>query len=552
MWETKIAHALGEPRHLGVAFSGGVDSSVLLAVAVRILGVHQVTPILALSPSLPATERAIAHEVAASLGVDIVELATHEVDDPRYRANGPDRCFFCKDALFTAISDEVAGEYGLDAIAYGENADDAQRLDRPGAQAAINHHVLRPLADAGLTKSQVRSFARELGLSVADKPASPCLSSRVPHFEEVTVEKLAQIEAAEKGVRALGFSDVRVRHHGTIARVELPLIELSRAGEPSVRTALVAAVRRAGFHYVTVDLAGLQSGEFTLEAVRHSAPLTTDNSRHSAHCDCAQHRLPRRIHNDTSSETQSPLSFPSLLADDARHPARSRRIQEDTLDSATSPPLDSIATLDLDRGQRRGFPEAVYCESKTPEQVALIATEIGRAQVPTLFTRADSTHVEAIRKSLPDTQYDDLARLAWWPPDFPPATGGNVLVACAGTSDLPVAREALLTAQALGRHTDLLVDVGVAGLHRILAHQNLLTSADAIIVVAGMDGALPSVVAGLVSAPVIAVPTSVGYGASFDGLAALLAMLNSCAPGVAVVNIDNGYGAGHLAAQITA
>ncbi|MDR0848969.1 MAG: nickel pincer cofactor biosynthesis protein LarB [Propionibacteriaceae bacterium] len=215
-------------------------------------------------------------------------------------------------------------------------------------------------------------------------------------------------------------------------------------------------------------------------------------------------------------------------------------------------PLESIATLDLDRAQRRGFPEAVYCESKTPDQVELIAAEVGRAHVPTLFTRANAACVAAIRQSLPDAQYDDLARLAWWPPDFPEPTGGQVVVACAGTSDLPVAREAWLTAQALGRQADLLVDVGGAGLHRILAHQDLLSKADAIIVVAGMDGALPSVVAGLVAAPVIAVPTSVGYGASFEGLAALLSMLNSCSPGVAVVNIDNGYGAGHLAAQITA
>jgi pyridinium-3,5-biscarboxylic acid mononucleotide synthase len=151
---------------------------------------------------------------------------------------------------------------------------------------------------------------------------------------------------------------------------------------------------------------------------------------------------------------------------------------------------------------------------------------------------------------LPDAFHDHEAGLLAWPADPPEPTGGRVVVVTAGTSDLPVAREALLTAQYLGRPTELVVDVGVAGLHRVLARLPLLRSARVIIVVAGMDGALPSVVAGLVSAPVVALPTSVGYGAAFGGLAPLLAMLNSCAPGVAVVNIDNGYGAGHLAAQI--
>ena len=148
--------------------------------------------------------------------------------------------------------------------------------------------------------------------------------------------------------------------------------------------------------------------------------------------------------------------------------------------------------------------------------------------------------------------HDPAARLVAWPTEPVPATGGLVVVVAAGTSDLPVAREALLTARYLGRETELVVDVGVAGLHRILGHLDLLRRARVVIVAAGMDGALPSVVAGLISAPVVALPTSVGYGAAFGGVAALLAMLNACAPGVAVVNIDNGYGAGHLAAQIAA
>ena len=216
-------------------------------------------------------------------------------------------------------------------------------------------------------------------------------------------------------------------------------------------------------------------------------------------------------------------------------------------------PLSSFANLDLDRAARRGYPEAVFCAGKTPGQVAGIAAEIGRRpEVTTLFTRAGDEHAAAVLGVLPDAYHDRQAALLAWPPAPPEPTGGLVVLAAAGTSDLPVAREAELTARYLGRTTELIADVGVAGLHRVLARLDLLRSARAVVVAAGMDGALPSVVAGLVSAPVVAVPTSVGYGAAFDGLAALLAMLNACAPGVAVVNIDNGYGAGHLAAQIAA
>ena len=214
--------------------------------------------------------------------------------------------------------------------------------------------------------------------------------------------------------------------------------------------------------------------------------------------------------------------------------------------------LRDIAELDLDRASRRGYPEAVYCEGKTAAQVGAIAAEVGARGVRTLFTRAGDDHAEAVLAHLPDAAHDTTARLLAWPAEPPAPTGGGVLVVAAGTSDLPVATEALLVARHLGRSADLVVDVGVAGLHRILSRLDQLRSARAIVVVAGMDGALPGVVAGLVSAPVIAVPTSVGYGAAFEGLAPLLTMLNSCAPGVAVVNIDNGYGAGHMAAQIAA
>jgi len=245
------------------------------------------------------------------------------------------------------------------------------------------------------------------------------------------------------------------------------------------------------------------------------------------------------------------MSDPSRQPADPGHPD-----PPDPVSDSSSPPLpdslSSIVNLDLDREARRGYPEAVFCEGKTTDQVCAIAQELARQGAPTLFTRIDPPTADAVRTLLPDAGCDPLARLMWWPPEFPDPSGKKVVVACAGTSDLPVAREAYLTTRYLGRDAELFVDVGVAGLHRILAHLDLLRSAGTIIIVAGMDGALSSVVAGLVSCPVVAVPTSVGYGAAFDGLAALLSMLNSCSPGVAVVNIDNGYGAGHLAAQITA
>ena len=214
--------------------------------------------------------------------------------------------------------------------------------------------------------------------------------------------------------------------------------------------------------------------------------------------------------------------------------------------------LAGFATLDTDRATRRGYPEAIYCAGKTPAQVGLIATDARQRDHVTLFTRAGAEHAATVLAALPDAHHDEAAGLLAWPPEPPPPTGGLVVVAAAGTSDLPVAREALLTARYLGREAELVVDVGIAGLHRILGRLELLRRARVVVVAAGMDGALPGVVAGLVSAPVVALPTSVGYGAAFEGVAALLTMLNSCAPGVGVVNIDNGYGAGHLAAQIAA
>ncbi|MCU0284393.1 MAG: ATP-dependent sacrificial sulfur transferase LarE [Candidatus Nanopelagicales bacterium] len=263
----RVAAAIGTPDRLGVAFSGGVDSAVLLALAARALGPARTLAVLGVSPSLAATERSAAHDLAGDIGVPLVEVRTFEGDDPAYRANGPDRCFHCKDELFTRISDTVADRYGLTAVAYGENADDARRPDRPGSAAARDHAVLRPLVEAGLAKADVRAVARALRLANADKPAAPCLASRIPHHEVVTPEKLAQVEAAERAVAALGFADCRVRHHGDVARIELPVDELPRAVADPVREPLLDGVRAAGFRFVALDVAGVQSGAFTLPLV---------------------------------------------------------------------------------------------------------------------------------------------------------------------------------------------------------------------------------------------------------------------------------------------
>jgi pyridinium-3,5-biscarboxylic acid mononucleotide synthase len=223
------------------------------------------------------------------------------------------------------------------------------------------------------------------------------------------------------------------------------------------------------------------------------------------------------------------------------------------VDDWTPPrPVSDYVRLDHDRRRRRGFPEAVLCDGKTVEQLLVIAEEVRERQASTLFTRVRDDQAGPLLGALPGAVLEHDARIVAWPGPPPASTGGLVVVLAAGTSDVPVAREAEVTARHLGRRVELVVDVGVAGLHRMLERLDLLRAARAIVVVAGMDGALPGVVAGLVAAPVVAVPTSVGYGAAFGGIAPLLTMLTACAPGVAVVNIDNGYGAGHLAAQIAA
>ena len=210
-----------------------------------------------------------------------------------------------------------------------------------------------------------------------------------------------------------------------------------------------------------------------------------------------------------------------------------------------------FATLDNGREARQGFPEVIYCAGKTPEQSAKIFAVLSAKNGNVLATRASLEHYEAIKTLVGDAEYDALARTVTIEREPLPKDEERVItIVTAGTSDLPVAREALVTASIMGNKVNLISDVGVAGIHRLFARLEEIRRANVLIVCAGMEGALPSVVGGLVNKPVIAVPTSVGYGASFGGIAALLGMLNSCAAGVAVVNIDNGFGAGRLAHMI--
>ncbi|MHB8124889.1 MAG: nickel pincer cofactor biosynthesis protein LarB [Desulfitobacteriaceae bacterium] len=209
-----------------------------------------------------------------------------------------------------------------------------------------------------------------------------------------------------------------------------------------------------------------------------------------------------------------------------------------------------FACLDHHRSVRTGQAEVVFCQGKETEQIITIIEHLGAYNSNVLATRLDPEKAKLILEHFPDAQYDSLARCFILHPLSEPTLQGQILIITAGTADLPVAQEAWLTARYLGHEAEILIDVGVSGIHRLLDKQYLLEQAEVIIVVAGMEGALASVVGGLVEQPVIAVPTSVGYGAHFQGLAPLLSMLNSCASGVGVVNIDNGYGAASLASTI--
>lgn len=240
-----------------VCYSGGVDSAFVLAVATRQLGARAVG-MTAVSPSLPPGELDYAKALAKEIGADHRIVSSNEMEDPRYVANNADRCFYCKSELYD-IAEAKRSEWGLDATLNGTNCDDLGDY-RPGLDAAKKAGVKSPLVECGFTKADVRAGAQLLGLGAWDKPALACLSSRIPYGTSVTAERLAQIGGFEAELKKLGFRQVRVRFHDKIARVELDLAEMPRAVDPAVRDAMVAAGKKNGFQYVTLDLGGYRVG----------------------------------------------------------------------------------------------------------------------------------------------------------------------------------------------------------------------------------------------------------------------------------------------------
>jgi uncharacterized protein len=253
---TRLAEILRECGSVVIGYSGGVDSVFLARVAVDVLGPDCVLAVTGKSDSVPSWMEDTAREVSARFGIPWLEVATREMDDPRYAANPSDRCYFCKTELWGRLA-AVAAERGFAAVLDGSNADDVGD-HRPGAVAAGEHAVRSPLLEAGLTKAEIREWSRELGLPTWDQPAAPCLASRLPYGLAVTPQRLKQVEAAELGLRRLGFRDFRVRHHGSVARLEVHPSELHRV--TLHRPDIQRAVADAGFQRVLLDLEGYRRG----------------------------------------------------------------------------------------------------------------------------------------------------------------------------------------------------------------------------------------------------------------------------------------------------
>jgi uncharacterized protein len=255
--EAALAERLRTAGRVIVAFSGGVDSSYLAVAAHRALGAGALA-VTAVSPSYPESHRRVAEDLVARFGLAHRFVETHEMESAAYRANAPDRCYHCKTELFDVLG-ALRDQLGFDAVAYGVNTDDTGDF-RPGHRAATEHGVLSPFLDVALSKAEIRALSRALALPTADLPASACLSSRLPYGTEVTSERLRQVEAGEERLRALGFRQLRLRHHGDVARIEIEPSELSRALDPAMARAIAAEIKPLGFRFVALDLEGYRTG----------------------------------------------------------------------------------------------------------------------------------------------------------------------------------------------------------------------------------------------------------------------------------------------------
>lgn len=254
----KMRDILRPLKRVAVAFSGGVDSTFVLRVAVDTLGRENVLAVTGRSASIASSEFDGAIRLAADIGAEHVILDTREFEDAKYLANPTNRCYYCKTELYTRMAPLLA-ERGIGVIVNGTNADDLGDY-RPGLAAAKEHNVRAPAAEAGLTKSEIRELSAQMGLPTHDKPAAPCLSSRVQYGETITPEKLRMIERAETVIRELGFRECRVRHHDKLARIEVPPAEIARLASDEVRSRIDAAFREIGYQYITLDLRGFRSG----------------------------------------------------------------------------------------------------------------------------------------------------------------------------------------------------------------------------------------------------------------------------------------------------
>jgi uncharacterized protein len=268
--ESALIALLAEAGRVMVAFSGGVDSSYLAWAAHRALGTDALA-VTAVSPSYPESHRIVAEEVVTRFGLAHRFVDTHEMERAEYRANASDRCYHCKSELFDTM-DQLSEELGFKHTSYGVNTDDTSDF-RPGHRAADEHGVLSPFLDVKLSKQEIRDLSRAAGLPTADLPASACLSSRLPYGTEVTVERLGQVERGEQALRDLGFKQLRLRHHGELARVEIDPAELPRALAPEMAKRIVDAIKPLGFRYVSLDLEGYRTGSLNEVLQIHTEPI---------------------------------------------------------------------------------------------------------------------------------------------------------------------------------------------------------------------------------------------------------------------------------------